>query len=371
VDIGKKLKIARKSIGYTLEKASQESGIGKSSLSNFENNEREPRFSQLSKLAEVYRRAVEFFLTDELPPKELMLWRAAPNNEEEIKKTEAKFRQLCEQYHNLEVLTGEVRKVRLPEPDVDKPEEFTFWQAESFARKVQNQFCLGDIPSSSIKRVLEERYYVKIFHLAFSGSAISMFSPKFKYAVLLNMDRTTKQWRRNFDLAHELFHLLTWNIFTACRLQSTQPTEDEEKLANAFASQLLMPEDALRERIDLRKNEQGEIKLDHLDDIAREFGVSLDALVYRIANLFRIQKQDTEKYRDSAKKLAKFHKPRESENQETLPERYCDLALRALREGKLSLMQFAKYMGISYKKAQEYLMDDEDFTDEAISISVD
>jgi predicted HTH domain antitoxin len=93
-------------------------------------------------------------------------------------------------------------------------------------------------------------------------------------------------------------------------------------------------------------------------------------LVYRIANLFRIRKTDVEKYLDSAKKLAKFHKPRESENQETLPERYCDLAQRALREGKMSLMQFAKYMGISYKKAQEYLMDNEDFMDEEISISV-
>jgi molybdenum-dependent DNA-binding transcriptional regulator ModE len=41
-----------------------------------------------------------------------------------------------------------------------------------------------------------------------------------------------------------------------------------------------------------------------------------------------------------------------------------------LRDGKLSLIQFAKYMGISYKKAQEYLMDEEDFTDEKISIPV-
>ena len=33
-------------------------------------------------------------------------------------------------------------------------------------------------------------------------------------------------------------------------------------------------------------------------------------------------------------------------------------------------MQFSRYMGISYRKAQEYLVDDEDFTDEKISISV-
>lgn len=370
MNIGERLKIARNAIGYTLEKASQESGIGQSSLSEFENDKREPKFSQLSKLAEVYRRTVEFFLTDEPFIEEVMLWRSKPNSEEEKKRTEAEFVQLCEQYRNLEMLTGEVRKAKLPEPDVDKPEEFTFEQAESFARKVYKQFCLGDIPSASIKQVLEERYYVKIFHLAFSGSAISTFSPEFGYAVLLNIDKTTKQWRRNFDLAHELFHLLTWNIFTTCRSQNTQPTENEEQLANAFASQLLMPEDTLRDRIDLRKNEQGQIELDHLDDIAREFGVSLDALVYRMANLFRIQKQDTEKCLDAAKKLIKFHNNRESESQEILPERYCDLALRVLREGKLSIMQFAKYMSISYKKAQEYLMEDEGFTDEKVSISI-
>ena len=68
--------------------------------------------------------------------------------------------------------------------------------------------------------------------------------------------------------------------------------------------------------------------------------------------------------------LAKLHKPRESEKPETLPARYCDLAQRALRDGRLSLIQFAKYMGISYKKAQEYLMDDEDFADEKFTIPV-
>ena len=65
MDIGRKLKIAREAIGYTLKKASQESKIGESSISEFENSKREPKFSQLAKLAEAYRRTVEFFLSDE------------------------------------------------------------------------------------------------------------------------------------------------------------------------------------------------------------------------------------------------------------------------------------------------------------------
>jgi len=369
MDIGPRLKIAREAIGYTLKKAANESGIGESSINEFENSKREPKFSQLSKLAGVYKKTIEFFLRDELLPENVVLWRSKPDNEEEMKKTEAEFRQLCEQYHKLELCTGEVRRVKLPEPDIDKQEEFDFPQAKSFARKVQVDLCLGDIPSASLKRVLEERYYVKIFHLSFCGSAISAKS-QLGSAMLLNADDATKRWRRNFDLAHELFHLLTWNMFRAGQSENSIPDEYEEKLANAFASKLLMPDDALRQRIDSRKNCQDQIDLDQLDDIAREFDVSLDALVYRIGWLFRTKKEDTAQYLDVAKKLANYHKPRESDKPNKLPERYCDLAQRALREGKLSLMQFAKYMGISYKKAQEYLTEDEGFTDEKISISI-
>ena len=104
--------------------------------------------------------------------------------------------------------------------------------------------------------------------------------------------------------------------------------------------------------------------------MAREYEVSLDAVVCRVANIFRIKKDETHKYRSAAKARVALHKPRESDKVETLPERYRDLAQRALRDGRLSLIKFAKYMRISYKKAQEYLTDDEDFTDEKISIPV-
>jgi len=368
VNIGERLKIARKAIGFTLDKASHESGIGQSSISDFENNKREPRFSQLSKLADVYRKTVEFFLTDELPPQELMLWRAAPDNDEEIKETEAKFRQLCEQYHNLEVLTNEVKGTKLPQLDVRdvRPEDFDYREAGKLAKRFQKDFILGDIPSASIKQILEEHFYVKIFHLAFQGSAISIFSENFGAAILLNKDN--KLWRRNFDLTHELFHLLTWKIF---RINGAgpEPSENEEKLANAFASRLLLPTDIIKDKIEaVRKG--GLVGFDALDEIAREFGVSLEALLWRMLYLYNKPVEDIENYLEQAKKVKTRRPLRRSDEPDELPERYCSLALRAVREGKMSIMQFAKYMGISYRKAEEYVMDDEDFMDEEISISV-
>ena len=365
MNIGQRLKIARETIGYTQKKVSELTEVGESSISEFENNEREPKFSQLNKLAEVYKRSIDFFLTDSFPTEPIMLWRDGPSDDEELKQTEAEFRRLCQQYHRLELCTTETRKAVLPQPDVIAPDRFSWPQAESFARKVHNYLCLGDIPSTSLKQILEERCYVKIFHLEFTGSAISTVSDEFGPAILLNNKNAS--WRRNYDLAHELFHLLTWSMF---RAKSKEPNENEEKLADSFASKLLMPEESLKQRIAELVDEQEQAPLDRIDDLAREFGVSLDAMVYRISTLFRIKKEDTERYLAAAKQLAKCHRSRESEKLEILPARYCDLAQRALRNGRLSLIQFAKYMGMSYKKAQEYLMDDETFTDEKITIPI-
>lgn len=364
MDIGERLSKAREAIGYTQKKVFELTGISTPCLSDYENNKREPRFSDLSRLAEVYKRSIEFFLADKLPDEPIMLWRDGPSNIEETKETEAEFRRFCQQYRKLELCTGETRKAVFPQPDVANPDQFSWPQAESFARKIHNDLCLGDIPSASLKRILEERYYVKIFHLEFTGSALSTVSDEFGPAVLLNSRNVS--WRRNYDLAHELFHLLTWSIF---RVKSREPSEDEERLANFFASTLLMPED-FAVKVKVIMSEEGKITFDQLDDLAREYEVSLDAVVCRVANIFRIKKDETHKYRSAAKARVALHKPRESDKVETLPERYRDLAQRALRDGRLSLIKFAKYMRISYKKAQEYLTDDEDFTDEKISIPV-
>jgi len=371
MDIGQRLKIARETIGYTQEKVSDESAkkgqaIGISSISAFENNEREPKFSQLSMLAEIYKRSIEFFLTDEPLIENAMLWRDKPDTEEEMKGTESEFRKLCEQYHRLEVIMDEVKRAELPQIDV-KREEFDFPKANQLAESFQRKFLLGDIPSASLKQMLEEKFYVKIFHLKFKGSAISMVSPEFGSATLLNSEN--KLWRRNYDLAHELFHILTWKVFRDTTSHACTPDEFEEKLANAFASRLLLPTDIIKEKIESAANEKGQVSFEVLDEIAREFGVSLDALLWRMPYLYNKSREDIEKLVEQSKNVRINRPPRRSDEPDELPERYCSLAIKALKGGKLSLMQFAKYMGISYKKAQEYLTEDKDFKDEKISIS--
>jgi hypothetical protein len=106
-----------------------------------------------------------------------------------------------------------------------------------------------------------------------------------------------------------------------------------------------------------------------LDEIAREFGVSLEALMWRLVSLYGKQPADIEKWIEQTKNAPSCRVKRDSDLPEELPERYCSLAIRALRDGRLSLMQFAKFVHISYKEAEKYLIEGEDFKDEAISIS--
>ena len=228
---------------------------------------------------------------------------------------------------------------------------------------------MGQKPKNSIlQKKLQQKaeLYGVIFYLDFSGSAISTVSSEFGSAILLN--RQNRLWRRNYDLAHELFHLLTWDVFRKGNTDASEPSELEEKFANAFASRLLLPAESVKDRIETAIKDN-KVSLIALDEIAREFGVSLEALLWRMPYLYNISGEVIVKYVEQAERIIR-RPSRKSDEPDELPERYCSLAIRALREGKLSLMQFAKYMGISYRKAQEYLTENEEFTDEEISISV-
>ena len=60
-------------------------------------------------------------------------------------------------------------------------------------------------------------------------------------AVLIN--RREAPGRRHFDLAHELFHILTWDTMPPEHVEdaSEQSKNRVEQLANSFASAVLMP----------------------------------------------------------------------------------------------------------------------------------
>jgi DNA ligase-1 len=61
----KQLKSVREHLGFSLSEVSQQTGIGASSLSEFENGKREPSLTQLQKLATMYDKPISFFLEEQ------------------------------------------------------------------------------------------------------------------------------------------------------------------------------------------------------------------------------------------------------------------------------------------------------------------
>lgn len=363
-NLNEKLKLARNRTGLTLEQVSERTGIGKSSLSEFENGIREPKISQLKILSESYHRPFSFFLDDSPVRRELVLWREQPSSESgEI---EARFLELCNRYSRLEILLDERIEADLP-VEGGTSENFTYSRAEALAKKVRDRLQLGSYPGWSLQSVLEEQHGVKIFFRAFlpDGTALSSSDDTFGYAIILNP--ANKRWRRNFDLAHELFHLLTWDVFRHGTGETSNiASEWEEKLAQCFAANVLMPTDILKSTIEKQRKGKN-LTIDMLSDIARLFDVSIDALIWRVHIVYGWGKEREENTRNLIDKVktAESRLPRRNDTRPPdWPERYKELAIKALNSGMISVGRFADYLEISRYQAIKYMEREEDLDEE-------
>lgn len=370
--IGERLRYARERARLTGAQIRERTGIGESSLSEFENGKREPSLSQLRTLARAYSRSVSFFMSEGPIPTEIVLWREQPPaGAGEI---EVEFLRLCEQYHNLEIWTKENSPVRLQVAEVDADKDrFGYPQAEELAKSFRRELQLGDHPAHALLNVLEEICGVKIFHLEFepTGSAASTLSETFGPAILLNSHNC--QWRRNHDLAHELFHLLTWRQFRKIGqsdVKAAEATEREENLATCFARHLLMPAEPLRTAVNARMNE-GKVRFEDLFDIAREFDVSIESLLWHLHYIFGRSKTEADKTREEiarAKNLAPMFEDRSQAPVPSRPARFHALAIKALRRGEISVGRCAEYLGISRQQVMKYV-EQEAADDEEIQVA--
>lgn len=345
-NLADKLKYARDRVKLNGEQVKSLTDIGQSSLSDFEKGKRVPSLLQLRSLAQIYNRSLAFFLDDGPIPAEAVMWRERP--EESAADIETKFLQLCEQYRNLEVWCNDLPDSCLPQP---KRKISSYTDAELLADQVRRELELGDRPGGELLRVLEEYCHMKVFHLDFepTGTAACSKSDSFGSAILLNKGNVS--WRRNFDLAHELFHLLTWDDFRSGNETSFGAPEIEEKWATCFASNLLMPTDSIKEAI-RQRNKSGQLSFAELYDIAREFDVSIEALLWKFHFIFNKREEETKALIERAKE---HYETREDINVPDRPGRFKALAIAALHKGYLSIGKFAEYMGIRRAQALEYV----------------
>lgn len=170
--------------------------------------------------------------------------------------------------------------------------ESSFEDAAESAETLRERWSLGDFPAESLEHALERELGTLVLYVdapdGISGAA--SYLPGLQ-TILVNRNESPS--RRAFDLAHELFHLLTWDAMPPARIEAWESKRTKgnrvEQLANNFAASLLMPEKVLR----ARWAQRGDAALrEWLAANGRTFRVSPSALQWRLINLGLMSKAD-------------------------------------------------------------------------------
>ena len=170
--------------------------------------------------------------------------------------------------------------------------ESSFEDAAASAEALRSRWNLGDAPAETLEIAVErELGTLVLFVDAPEGvSGAASYLPGLQ-TILINRNESPS--RRAFDLAHEVFHILTWDAMPPARTEGWEPRQTKgnrvEQLANNFASSLLMPESVIRSRWNRRA---GVDLREWLGSNARGFRVSPLALQWRLVNLCLLAKAE-------------------------------------------------------------------------------
>lgn len=343
VMLGRRIREARERVGLTQSGLAIRAGFSAHQIvSQIEKGEREIKAVELVSLArELFVSVTDLLKPDasSVPP---VLWREAPV---ERGAGEARFIQRFRRYAFVQRLTG-FGSTLLPQRLTRPLSQLAFAEVELFAEAMRRQYELGSRPAHALVATAESQLGIQVWHDELqSGCSAACLVSEEGAAVLLNACEVP--WRRNFSLAHELFHVLTWDAELIERMkQDAALFEHSEMLANVFAAALLMPAAPLRQEL-ARVRQDGAIGVADLVAIASDFGVSAQALVWRLGNLGILARPKAKELIASPGLRIGVGKGDDLTRQKSLPDRFVRLAYLAWQEGRLSRSRLAEYLEVN------------------------
>ena len=353
VNLGLRVKHARELLDLTQEQVSVAMGFkDRQTLSDIENGKRALKADELLQLSDVLDQDVEFFIDPFSVVAEAQYsWRASASlPEEDLNRFELTANSWI----------GLLRWLRAQEPGEHSPLGFAlridsgsrYEAAQQAAEQMVKQYELGVIPAKGLAEYIERQLDIPVLFVdtgpSIEKTAISGAACHLPEMGVILVNRQESAARRNFDLAHELFHVLTWERMKPAHRESNSAGERErtkrvEQLADNFAAALLMPRESLDELINpARLTDE-----DHLADVAQLLQVSVSALGWRLFSLGRI---------DSAVRVALAQTQRRDVQDQT-PRVFSEVFVKqlhvALDKGRLSARKAAKALGLSLHELSE------------------
>jgi XRE family transcriptional regulator, fatty acid utilization regulator len=206
-------------------------------------------------------------------------------------------------------------------------------------------YGLGDVPAQRLADVMEGELGILVLMVdaitGVSGAACQL--PELD-TVLIN--RQEIFGRRHYDLAHELFHILTWDSMPPAHVEAAVESGGNrvEQLANNFASALLMPASVLA-TFGTWSEMSGSALVRKLNATADALAVTASALKWRLVAMGQLNAAAARGIDDAllrnngrAAGLAKGDMP------PLFSKPFLEVIARALHEGQLSVRRAASLL---------------------------
>ena len=359
--LGELLQQARKKCGMTQAQAAEVIDAARTTIVAIEKGERRLKPTELIKLARAYGRAVSDFVQPRpvVQAFEVQFRAAYRRNEEEeaqINPSILRLEELCRNYLELE----EIVDAPLPR---NYPQEYevTFMPipaaAESIAIAERQRLGLGDAPIPRLRDVLEQSVGLRIFYLQMPSKYSEAYSYDDKLGGCMAINANHPEERRRWSLAHGYLHFLAHRRKPVVDFDGQyQRLPESERLAEAFPKYFLMPTSSLLKQFNDMHRTHGKFTPTNLFTLAHYYGVSVEALIYRLEEMALLPSGTWDRLRDRGLKVRQVQQELGLEDihqrADTTPIHYQHLAIEALERGLITEGRFADFLGVDRLEAR-------------------
>lgn len=301
-EIGKRLRIARKSARMTQAAAAERTDLSRTTLVAVERGLRRAGIEELQKLAVLYGTSANAILRREaihvdLAPRFRKLRRS---EDDAVNRAAALLSRLAKAETELENVLGAGRTRRYPPQRPILPGDVEA-QAESNAQELRDWLGTGAGPAPDIISLLDRRLGIRVYARKIDHriSGLFTYEESVGACVLLNANHPVDRIRQT--AAHELGH------FCSTREQAEVLTEDEkfrsreERYADRFARAFLTPARGVAESFARITDGQSHFTRRHVILLAHEHRVSREAMVRRLEELSLIREGTWEWFESNGK----------------------------------------------------------------------
>ena len=327
VELGRRLRIAREARGLSQQAAADAIGVPRTAITQMESGNRAVSTLELTKLAELYRRPVTYFLEEAAPAEEedvlVALHRVAPGLEQDpaVRDQVDRCLSLCRDGVVLETVLGLAPRSGPPAYEVRVPRTVgeAIVQGEQVAHEERRRLSIGNSPIPDVSELIgAQGIWASGLALPNHMSGLFMRHPSIGLAIIVNAAHP--RGRKRFSYAHEYAHSLMDRDHNITISSIDNSAELVEKRANAFAASFLMPRDGVYEV--LRSLDKGlpsrqeqsifdaasggqieaearsaprsqRITYKDVAIVAHHFGVSYQAALYRLKSLRHVSQPES------------------------------------------------------------------------------